>query len=84
MMVIVVSPEKPVIVLNSDSFQFFVIFYHQREFTLGVIFRNIQASKMQFFFMDFDLALQFQGHLLQDLDGPPPCDNFGENFMKSS
>ena len=35
-------------------------------------------------FINFYIALQFLGHLLQELDGQTQCDHFGENFMKIS
>ena len=34
-------------------------------------------------FVNFDLDLYFQGHLLQRKDGQTQCDYFGENLIKS-
>ena len=42
---------------------------------------NIRVSKMNIF-ENVDPDLNFQGHLLQELDGKPQCDHFGANFMK--
>ena len=45
------------------------------------IFRNIRVSKMSIF-INFDLDLHFQGHLLQELDHQTQYNHFGENLMK--
>ena len=33
-------------------------------------------------FVNFDLDLHFEDHLLQELDGQTHCNHFGENLMK--
>ena len=32
-------------------------------------------------FVNFDLDLHFQGHVLQEIDDQAQCDHFGEKFM---
>ena len=32
-------------------------------------------------FVNVDLHIHFQGHLLQELDGQTQCDHFGENLL---
>ena len=41
-----------------------IIYYCQRDLTLGVFYRNIGATKISIF-VNVDLDLHFQGHLLQ-------------------
>ena len=56
--------------------------YHSQDLTLGVIyFTNIHLKKMRIF-VNADLDLHFQGHLLQELDGQTKFDHFSENMMK--
>ena len=50
-------------------------YYHQRDLTLGLVFLiNIRFSTMSIF-VNVDLELHFQGHLLQELDGQTHCDH---------
>ena len=49
-------------------------------FDCGRFFRNFRMPKLSIF-VNFDLDLHFQGHLLQEFDVQIQCDHFGENFM---
>ena len=64
-------------------FQCFDYLLTSVRFDVGSFFRYIRASKMKIF-VNFDLALYFQGHLLQELYSQPQYNHFGENLIKIS
>ena len=64
---------------NSDPFKVFIIYYCQRDSTLGVFKEIFVLQKWDF---KNDLDLHFQDHLLQEWDGQLQCEYFGENMMK--
>ena len=47
---------------------FFITYYPKRDLTLRVFLEVFALQKISIF-VNFDLDLHFQGHLLQELDG---------------
>ena len=59
---------------NVDPLDFLITYYRQRNFTFDVFFRNIRVLKMSIF-VNCDLDLHFNGHLIDILDDHTECDH---------
>ena len=62
--------------------KFLIMYYRQWDLTFG-FFKEIFTLKKWEIFVNFEIDLHFQGHLLRKLDDQTQGDHFGENLIKS-